>query len=253
MIRLRRVNQVSRIKNIGTSEGIVTNFSESTSADSVPMTVYEVVEGLPYEGDVGRGLLFRTNRGDLKSILHQTSGSDQAVIFVCGARGGFGGPASGMYARLSERLKLKGITSLRLDYRQPNVIPECVLDMLAGIAMLKGIGHKPVILVGHSFGGAVVVASGVASSHVRGVVCLSPQTYGAHMAGQLSPKSLLVVHGKSDTRLPFSCGMQIHDWALEPKEIVLYEGAELRLEECGAELEEMLFEWIPRTLASLND
>ena len=73
------------------------------------------------------------------------------------------------------------------------------------------------------------------------------------MAGQLSPKSLLVVHGKSDTRLPFSCGMQIYDWAQEPKEIVLYEGAEHRLEECGAELEEMLFEWIPRTLASLND
>ena len=231
----------------------MTNFSESTPADSVPMTVYEVVEGLPYEGDVGRGLLFRTSRGDLKSIIHQSTGSDQAVIFVCGARGGFGGPGRGIYTRLSERLKQEGITSLRLDYRQPNVIPECVLDMLAGIAMLKGTGHKPVILVGHSFGGAVVVASGAASSHVSGVVCLSPQNYGAHMAGQLSPKSLLVVHGKSDTRLPFSCGMQIHDWAQAPKEIVLYEGAEHRLEECGSELEELLFDWIPRTLVSVNN
>ena len=224
----------------------------SASPDSVPMTVYEVVEGLPFEGEIGRGLLFRTNRGDLKSILHQSTGSEQAVIFVCGARGGFGGPSNGMYARLAERLKSEDITSLRLDYRHPNVIPECVLDMLAGIAMLKGTGHKPVILVGHSFGGAVVVASGVASSHVKGVVCLSPQTYGAHLAGQLSPKSLLVVHGKSDTRLPFSCGIQIHDWGQEPKELVLYEGAEHRLEECGTELEELLFEWIPKTLTSVD-
>ena len=61
----------------------------SGSPDSVPMTVYEVVEGLPFEGEIGRGLLFRTNRGDLKSILHQSTGSEQAVIFVCGARGGF--------------------------------------------------------------------------------------------------------------------------------------------------------------------
>jgi hypothetical protein len=168
------------------------------------MTVYEVVEGLPFEGEVGRGLLFRTNRGDLKSIFHQSTGSEQAVIFVCGARGGFGGPATGMYSRLAERLKLEGITSLRLDYRQPNVIPECVLDMLAGIAMLKGTGHKPVILVGHSFGGAVVVASGVASSHVKGVVCLSPQTYGAHMAGQLAPIMYLHAARKWQPRITFA-------------------------------------------------
>ena len=82
----------------------MTDSSASTPADSVPMTVYEVVEGLPFEGEVGRGLLFRTNRGDLKSIFHQSIGSEQAVIFVCGARGGFGGPATGMYSRLAERL-----------------------------------------------------------------------------------------------------------------------------------------------------
>ena len=39
----------------------MTDSSASTPADSVPMTVYEVVEGLPFEGEVGRGLLFRTN------------------------------------------------------------------------------------------------------------------------------------------------------------------------------------------------
>ncbi len=220
------------------------------SSASAPMTVFEMIEGLPYEGEAGRGLLFRTNRGEITSIIHRAPSSELAVIWVCGARGGFGGPAGGMYARLAERLLNKGITSLRLNYRQPNVLPECVLDLLAGIAMLKGTGHQPLVLVGHSFGGAVVVAAGVASSHVQGVVCLSPQTHGAGMAGQLSPKSLLVVHGKSDSRLPYSCGVQIHDWAQEPKQLVLYEGAEHRLDECKDELESLLLEWIPATLSA---
>ncbi len=220
------------------------------SSASVPMTVLEMIEGLPYEGEAGRGLLFRTNRGEIPAIIHRAPVSDLAVIWVGGARGGFGGPAGGMYPRLAERFLSKGITSLRLNYRQPNVLPECVLDLLAGIAMLKGTGHQPVVLVGHSFGGAVVIAAGVASSHVQGVVSLSPQTHGAGMAGQLSPKSLLVVHGKSDSRLPYSCGVQIHDWAQEPKQLVLYEGAEHRLDECKDELESLLLEWIPATLTS---
>ncbi len=220
------------------------------SSASAPMTVFEMIEGLPYEGEAGRGLLFRTNRGEITSIIHRAPSSELAVIWVCGARGGFGGPAGGMYARLAERFLNNSITSLRLNYRQPNVLPECVLDLLAGIAMLKGTGHQPLVLVGHSFGGAVVVAAGVASSHVQGVVCLSSQTHGAGMAGQLSPKSLLVVHGKSDSSLPYSCGVQIHGWAQEPKQLVLYEGAEHRLEECKGELESLLLEWIPTTLTS---
>ena len=226
--------------------------AKGESPASAPMTVFEMIEGLPYEGEAGRGLLFRTNRGEIPAIIHRAPSGELAVIWVCGARGGFGGPASGMYARLAERFLNEGITSLRLNYRQPNVLPECVLDLLAGIAMLKETGHQPVVLVGHSFGGAVVVGAGVASSHVQGVVCLSPQTHGAGMAGQLSPKSLLVVHGKSDSRLPYSCGVQIHDWAQEPKQMVLYEGAEHRLEECKDKLESLLLEWIPTTLTSVS-
>ena len=205
-----------------------------------PMTINEVVAGLPFEGDVGQGLLFRTNRGNIEAIIHQAPDSQLGVIWVCGARGGFGGPAGDIYARLAERFVDLGITSLRLNYREPNVIPECVLDLLAGVALLKGNGYHPVVLVGHSFGGAVVIAAGVASTHVQGVVSLSPQTHGANMAGQLAPRPLLVVHGKSDTRLPYSCGVQIHALAKEPKKLVLYEGAEHRLEECRDELEGLL-------------
>ncbi len=79
--------------------------------------------------------------------------------------------------------------------------------------------YDPVALVGYSFGDAVVVAAGVVSRHVDGVVSLFSQTYGANMVGLLSPCPLLVVHGKSDTRLPYSYGQQIYDWANQPKQL----------------------------------
>lgn len=226
---------------------------ESSRSDSMrgpQMQIHEVLTGPPHEGETGQGLLFRTSRGDVPSIFHPAPDAHLAAIYVCGAGGGFGGPAGGVYARLGESLRDKGISSLRLNYRQPNVFPECVLDLLAGVMFLQKTGYAPVALVGHSFGGAVVVAAGAASRHVCGVAALASQTYGANMAGLLSPKPLLVVHGKNDTRLPFSCGLQIYDWANEPKRLVLYDGAEHRLQECGEELESLLGEWIPETLAA---
>ena len=200
------------------------------------------------DGDTGEGIKFLTNRGELKGIIHRAENSTQAVVWVCGARGGFGGPGPGTYARLSERMTGQGITSLRLDYRFPNDLMECVLDLLVGVGYLKENGFGPVVVVGHSFGGAVVIAAGATSDHIKGVVSLSPQTYGAGMAGQLAPRKLLVAHGKADTRLPFSCALQIYEWAKEPKEVVLFEGAEHRLEECRDELETLLSAWIPATL-----
>ena len=84
---------------------------------------------------------------------------------------------------MAQRFAEDGITSLRMDYRSPGDVFECTLDLLAGVSYLKGAGHQPVVVVGHSFGGAVVIAAGANSSHIKGVVALSPQTYGAGRAG----------------------------------------------------------------------
>ena len=40
----------------------------------------------------------------------------------------------------------------------------------------------------------------------------------------------------------------MYDWAQEPKQLVLYEGAEHRLDECATELDQLLTQWIPVTL-----
>ena len=172
--------------------------------------IHDVLTGPPHEGELGEGLLLRTDRGDIQAILHQAPEAQHGVIWVGGARGGFGRPGHGAYARLAEVLRRDRISSLRLSYRHPNVLPECVLDIMAGVAYLTYCHAQPVVLVGHSFGGAVVITAGALHDHVAGVVTLAPQTYGAHLAGQLAPRPLLVVHGKADTRLPYSCGVQIY-------------------------------------------
>ena len=119
---------------------------------------------------------------------------------------------------------------------------------MACVAYLRHCGSQSVVLVGHSFGGAVVITAGALNEHVAGVGALAPQTSGARLAGQLAPRLLLVVHGKADTRLPYACGVQMYHWAQEPKRLVLYEGAEHRLDECAKELDQLLTQWIPAPL-----
>src|SRR2546422_5461684 len=89
-----------------------------------------------------------------------------------------------------------------LYYRHPGVYVESVLDVRAGLEFLKGRGCSRVVLVGHSFGGAVVIAAGTLTDQVVAVVALSPQTYGAQGAVYVAPRPLLIVHGLADTRLP---------------------------------------------------
>ena len=84
------------------------------------------------EGHSGQGTLINDfNRGNIFSLFHPTQTMEAAVVWVWGARGGVTGPAGGLYVRLSEKLVGEGIASLRLDYRWPNDLYECVLDTLS--------------------------------------------------------------------------------------------------------------------------
>ena len=190
-------------------------------------------------------MLLQTTRGDIQAIIHhdQTTPTTQSIVWVWGARGGFDGPADGIYGDLAENMKT-GITSLRINYRDPRLLQESVLDTLVGISFLVGTGHTDILLVGHSFGGAVVITAAPFSDKVKAVIALSGQTFGARDAGKVSPRPLLLVHGQEDTRLPPSCSEQIYEWAEEPKDLVLYPGAEHGLMECKDELRTLLADWI---------
>ena len=102
----------------------------------VAIGLHDVRTGPPHTGEPGESMLLRTDRGDIRTILHQAPEAQYGVIWVGRARGGFGRPGQGAYARLADVLRRDQIASLRLCYRHPNVLPECALDVLAGVAYL---------------------------------------------------------------------------------------------------------------------
>ncbi len=217
--------------------------------DDLTIHIEDVSRWHPPQGQVGQGILLHTTRGDIHSIAHSGGGTrtSKGIVFVWGARGGFDGPGEGIYGKIADDLK-RDITSLRVDYRIPNDLTECILDTLAGVSFLSATGHTEIALVGHSFGGAVVIAAAPFSPLVKAVAALSPQTFGASNAAAVSPRPLLLAHGGADTRLPPHCSELIYEWANEPKEIIIYPDAEHGLLECKDELRSMLTDWLVNKL-----
>jgi pimeloyl-ACP methyl ester carboxylesterase len=185
-------------------------------------------------------ILIQTSRGDIPCLFNACEGEPGVAVFLGGAMGGFEGPANGMYRRLAESLVTKGMSALRVHYRQPGEFEECVLDVLGTLSFLKGIGAGQVVLVGHSFGGAVVIKAGELSPQVAGVAALSSQRYGTHTVENLAPRPLLLIHGAEDTVLLPAASEDIYARARQPKRLALIEGAGHALTECADDITEML-------------
>jgi len=200
------------------------------------------------EPDGNLRVLIATSRGELRAVLHPCSDAPGATIYVGGAMGGFEGPANDLYGRLANRLRPQ-MSGLRLHYRRPGEFEECVLDVLAGVSFLRGFGAGPIALVGHSFGGAVVIKAGELSEPVVGVAALSSQLFGTRTVERLG-KPLLLVHGMRDGVLDYAASEDIHARALEPKRLVLYAEADHSLTQAAGDLEELLASWLVEVAGS---
>jgi len=187
-----------------------------------------------------------TSGGNIRCLLHEAPG-EGAVIWVWGYAGGFDGP-SHLYETVAEDLVSRRVASLRLDYRVPNVIPECVRDVLAGVSFLVGGGKTRIGLVGHSFGGAVVIRAAAASADVAAVVTLSSQPYGVAGVERVSPRPILLIHGLADENLPARCSQLIYDLALEPKEMILLPGTGHNLKQSRERVRRLLADWLAEKL-----
>lgn len=189
-----------------------------------------------------------TEAGAIDCRLQAAETGDAAVLWVFGAGGGLGGPAGGVYTRLGQRLRPRGITSLELAYRYPGRLQDCVQDVLLGLDWLGSEGRRRVVLVGHSFGGAVVITAGAISEAVIAVAALSSQTRGTEAVAELTPRPLLVAHGTADEVLPDACAKDIHRRAREPKDLILYPGCRHGLDQCREALDRDLLGWLERLL-----
>jgi hypothetical protein len=188
-------------------------------------------------------VIINTKDGDIACILHTAVGN-RGIIWVCGALGGLDGPSFGVFRTVSEQLVANNLTSLRLHYRLPGNFEECVVDVLTGINFLVGKGVKKIALVGHSFGGAVVIQAGTMSPFVKAVVGLSSQTAGVQNVAKLSPRPLLLIHGERDRNLPARCSQYIYQLAKEPKELFIYKNNGHFLRENHKEILEQLKSWL---------
>lgn len=207
--------------------------------------VIHAIEQEPLQEDY-RAVKLVTNVGDIDYRYYPAAGAKRGAIFVCGAGGGWDTPVKGvLYPQLCQELRGEAIACLRIRYRYPNRLEESVLDVLAGITFLESEGIEAIALLGHSFGGAVVICAAAISQSVRTVVALSSQTYGVKPASQLAPRcSLLLIHGTSDRVLPASCSQYIYSIAGEPKHLTLYNGADHYLDEVASEVILEVRQWI---------
>ena len=171
-----------------------------------------------------------------------------AAIVACGgAMGGLLGPADGLYQELGDSWATRGVPVLRVSYRRPNDLDMCSLDVAAAVQLAADAGAQRVVVMGHSFGGAVAVRVGVVMDEVAGVVTFATQSAGCEMAAGLRGRPLLLFHGDMDEILPMQSSEIVAAMA-GSGEVVVCEGDGHLLSNSGAEMLMRLEEWLPQVL-----
>lgn len=184
---------------------------EPTALEALhPLAASEVVLSAGADATATSRLTHRevyTSRGLLTVFRHDPPDgveSTGAAIVACGgAMGGVLGPGHGLYQRLGERWARRGVTMVRVGYRQPNNLDLCAHDLACGVEMVRDAGADRVVVMGHSFGGAVAIRTAVIMpDSVVGVATFATQSAGCEVAGALEGRPLLLFHGDRDELLP---------------------------------------------------
>lgn len=191
-----------------------------------------------------------TMRGLITVLWHEVPDAVGAVVACGGAMGGLLGPGGGLFHELGVLLARQGIATLRVSYRRPNDMDSCCLDVAVGVQLAIGAGAERVVVMGHSFGGAVAVRVGVALPEmVAGVVTFATQSAGCEVAGALNGRPLMLFHGDRDEILPIQASEVVKAIAGTGELVVLPNDGHL-LAHSGEIMRERLLEWIPEVLAS---
>ena len=195
-----------------------------------------------------------TMRGLLTLLWHEPEGAPDArypsAIVACGgAMGGLMGPADGLYHRLGVEWAQRGVPVLRVSYRRPNDLDACCVDVAAAVQLVVGAGGaERVVVIGHSFGGAVAIRVGVGlKPMVAGVVTFATQSAGCEVAAGLEGTPLLLFHGDRDEILPIEASDTVRMIAGHG-ELVRLPGDGHLMAKSGDILWERLQDFLPRVL-----
>ena len=192
--------------------------------------------------------------GAIAALWHSPETAPRgSILCVGGFDGGFDGPADGIYSDLAEHLPPLGIGVLRLDFRvktSPGPIDAGTDDVLAGLNWLAEQHAAPTALIGHSYGGAIVIRTAARSERAAGAAALATQTAGIELDDlrRLPPRPLLLVHGAADWRLPPHLSEWVHAQASEPKELHILPEATHSLRQQRDALWALLTSWLENLL-----
>ncbi len=188
-----------------------------------------------------------TGRGAVDMRLHPAPLARAAVVLAGSSGGGFDSPARDLYGRLAGELPLLGISVLRVGYRVPSELDEAAHDLLCGLVLLQERGVRRMGLVGHAFGGAVVITAASRARTVATVVAMASHRGGRGVEA-LAGRSLLLIHGEDDTVLPPSWSRSLYDAAALPKRLHVLPGAGHNLDEAHHEVFELVQSWLASEL-----
>ena len=192
-----------------------------------------------------------TQRGLLTALTHEPVAGTAlpAAIVACGgALGGVLGPGHALYHALGERWAARGVRFVRVGYREPNNLDLCAHDLACGVELAREAGAERVVVMGHSFGGAVAVRCAVVMPvSVVGVVTFATQSAGCEVAGALAGKPLLLFHGDRVELLPPEASHVVAAIAGHG-EVVMLPGDGHLLGRSDEAITERLDEWLPAVL-----
>lgn len=193
-----------------------------------------------------------TMRGLVTIMWHQVPAGrevENAAIVACGgAMGGLLGPAEGLYQGIGDAWSERGVPVLRVSYRRPNDMDACCLDVAAAVQLAADAGAQRVVVMGHSFGGAVAIRVAVAMDEVAGVVTYATQSAGCEIAPGLRGRPFLLFHGDCDEILSLDASRLVAAMA-GSGEVVVCEGDGHLLARSGRTMWDRLEEWLPEVLA----
>ena len=193
-----------------------------------------------------------TSRGLLTVFRHRpfdgVSSTSAAIVACGGAMGGVLGPGDGLYQRLGERWAGRGVEFVRVGYREPNNLDLCAHDVACGVELARDAGADRVVVMGHSFGGAVAIRTAVIMPvTVAGIVTFATQSAGCEVAGALGGRPLLLFHGDRDELLPPEASHVVAAIAGHG-EVEILPGDGHLLAKSDAVITERLDTWLPEVL-----